>query len=149
MENKQFTITINAPKEKVWSSLFEDANYREWTSAFMPGSWADTDWKKGSKARFLGETEHGMVSEIADARENEFMSIRHLGLVNDGVEDTTSEKSQEWAGSLENYTIREKDGKSEVIIDLQSKSMPKEYMDYFETTWPKALENLKQIAERN
>ena len=43
MEHMNFEINIDAPKEKVWSSLWEDANYRNWTSAFAADSQAVTD----------------------------------------------------------------------------------------------------------
>ena len=32
-----FTVNINAPKEKVWETLWDDATYRQWTAAFHPG----------------------------------------------------------------------------------------------------------------
>ena len=49
MERKEFTIDINAPREKVWDVLWQDDSYRKWTSVFSEGSHAETDWKKGSK----------------------------------------------------------------------------------------------------
>src|SRR5437879_1722753 len=106
MDKKTFTITINAPREKVWSTLWDDATYREWTAAFAEGSWAKTDWKKGSKVLFLDGKNDGMVSTIADNKPNEFMSIKHLGIVKNGVEDTGSAESKEWSGALENYTLK-------------------------------------------
>ncbi|MBN8571144.1 MAG: SRPBCC domain-containing protein, partial [Ignavibacteria bacterium] len=94
-----FSVQINAPREKVWSVLFDDATYREWTAAFHEGSYAETDWQEGSKALFLGPGgKDGMVSTIARNIPNEFLSIKHLGTVKDGVEDTTSEEVQKWAG---------------------------------------------------
>ncbi|WP_371079172.1 hypothetical protein, partial [Salmonella enterica] len=97
---------INASREKVWSTLWEDASYRAWTSAFTEGSHAQTDnWKEGSKVLFLDGNGRGMVSMVAVNRPNEFMSFRHLGEIHNGVEDTTSDKVKEWAGSHENYTL--------------------------------------------
>lgn len=36
-----FTITINAPKEKVWDTMLQDTTFREWTAPFNPNgsSW--------------------------------------------------------------------------------------------------------------
>ena len=46
MEKMNFSIDINAPKEKVWNVLWDDDSYRKWTSAFAEGSYAKTDnWK--------------------------------------------------------------------------------------------------------
>jgi hypothetical protein len=147
MDTKTFTISINAPREKVWSTLWEDATYRKWTAAFAEGSWAKTDWKKGSKALFLDGKNDGMVSTIADNKPNEFMSIKHLGIVKNGVEDTT--KSGEWSGALENYTLKPVNGKTELVIDFGIKDIPQEMLSYFMETWPKALAKLKELAEKN
>lgn len=142
-----FSVQINAPREKVWSVLFDDATYRQWTAAFHEGSYAETDWQEGSKALFLGPGgKDGMVSTIARNIPNEFLSIKHLGIVKDGVEDTTSEEVQKWAGGLENYTLKENDGGTELIID--GSNIPEEYHDYFTGVWPKALAKVKELSEQ-
>ena len=146
MDTKTFTITIDAPREKVWSTLWNDATYRKWTAAFAEGSWAKTDWKKGSKVLFLDGKNDGMVSTIADNQPNEFMSFKHLGIVKNGVEDTT--ESKEWSGALENYTLKPLNGKTELVIDFGVKNIPEEMLSYFMETWPKALAKLKELAEK-
>ena len=148
MESMNFDISINAPREKVWNALWEDANYRNWTSAFSETSYAVTDWKQGSKILFLDGTGCGMVSRIEEKRPNEYMSFQHLGEVRDGVEDTTSEKVQGWKGAMENYTLIETAGGTEVKVELTG-NIPEEHKDYFVQAWPKALDKLKQIAEAN
>ena len=145
MAKKEFKIVINAPREKVWNILWADSTYREWVSAFMEGSYAVTDWEKGSKALFLGSGGNGMVSVIAENIPNEYMSIKHLGEVKDGVEDTGSESAKEWAGALENYTLKALNDGTELTVDMD---IAPDFMDYFMTTWPKALAKLKEIAER-
>jgi uncharacterized protein YndB with AHSA1/START domain len=145
MNRVTFSITINAPKEKIWKVMLDDSTYREWSSAFQEGSYAVTDWKEGSKALFLTPEGSGMVSRIVGHRPNEFLSIKHLGTVKNGVEDTDSEKSKEWTNALENYTLREQDGKSTLTVEMD---VTEEYRSYFEETWPKALGKLKEISER-
>src|SRR6185436_4352468 len=105
MKSTQYKIRIDAPREKVWNILWDDNTYPQWTAPFAEGSRAETDWKKGSKALFLDGKGQGMVSTIVDSKPNEFMSIKHLGTVKDGVEDVDSPESQQWAGGLENYTL--------------------------------------------
>jgi uncharacterized protein YndB with AHSA1/START domain len=145
MEKLHFKTLINAPREKVWSVLLDDATYREWTSVFAPGSHAVTDWQKGSKVLFLDGNGMGMVSRIEENIPNEFISIEHLGEVKDGVEDTTSDKVKQWAGAHENYTLKDQDGKTELLIDCD---MDDEYVEMFKEMWPKALDKVKEIAER-
>jgi uncharacterized protein YndB with AHSA1/START domain len=63
MQKINFSISINAPKEKVWKVLWNDDSYRKWTSAFAEGSYAVTDnWKEGTKVKFLDPKGSGMIS---------------------------------------------------------------------------------------
>lgn len=150
MQKLHFSIMIHAPKEKVWHTMLDDQPYREWTTAFSPGSYYKGDWSKGSKILFLGPNpdgsgEGGMVSRIAENKPYEFVSIEHLGIVKDGVEDTTSETARKWAPAFENYTFMEKEGATEVLVDVDVED---EFVEMFEKMWPEALQLLKAIAER-
>lgn len=150
MQKLHFKIDINAPIEKVWDTMLEDKTYRVWTAPFNEGSYYMGDWSKGSKILFLGpnpETgkEGGMVSRIKDNRKHEFISIEHLGMVNDGVEDTTSEAVKPWVGSLENYSFKNLNGKTELLIEIDIND---DFKDMFNDMWPKALQKLKEISEK-
>lgn len=123
--------------------MLNDQTYREWTSIFAEGSHFKGDWSEGSKIIFLDPNEDaGMVSKIAENRQYEFISIEHLGVIEDGKENLDD---QAWSGAHENYTLKEVDGKTEVIIDID---MIEEYIEMFDDLWPKALEKLKEVAER-
>jgi len=145
MDKKQFKITINAPKEKVWEVLWGETSYPEWTSAFSPSSTVKTNWEKGSKVLFLDGEGRGMVSTIAEKIPNEFMSFRHLGEVSNGVEDTTSERVQAWAGSMENYTLKGTNGTTELVVDVD---VSKDFEEFMSTAFPKALDKVKELAEK-
>ena len=150
MQKLHFSILINASKEKVWHTMLDDKPYREWTAAFNPGSYYKGDWNKGSKMLFLGpnpETgeEGGMVSRIAENKPYEFISIEHLGIIQNGVEDTTSDEARKWAPAYENYTFKEKDGTTEVLVSLD---VDEEEKELFNKMWLEALQKLKEIAER-
>lgn len=144
MEKINFSIEINAPKEKVWSTLWTDETYRKWTSAFSPTSYAVSDWKEGSKILFLDGEGNGMLSKIETLRPNEFMSFKHLGEMKNGLEDMESDKVKSWSGGLENYTLKEYDGKTELLVELD---MQEEYKDMFSQMFPKALEQVKVLSE--
>jgi hypothetical protein len=150
MQKLHFSILINAPKEKVWHAMLDDKPYRQWTAAFSPGSYYKGDWSKGSKILFLGpnpETgdEGGMVSRIAENKPYEFVSIEHLGIVFNGVEDTTSDAARKWAPAFENYSFKETDGATEVLVDID---VDEEEAEMFKQMWPSALQKLKEIAEK-
>ena len=144
MQKLTYSIEINAPREAVWRAMLEDKTYREWTSVFQEGSYAVTDWSEGSKALFLSPTGDGMVSTIAVHRPNEFLSIKHLGTVRNGIATTSSERAEDWAGALENYSLSGSGRKSTLTIEMD---VTDEYRKYFEETWPKALAKLKAISE--
>ena len=144
MEKINIKTVINAAPEKIWKVLWDDTTYRKWTSAFSEGSYAETDWKEGSKVLFLDGKGQGMVSRIAENRPNEYMSIEHLGEVKDGVEDTSSDRVKAWAGAHENYTLKKVNGKTELSIDMD---ITEEFKEMFSQMWPKALDNVKKLSE--
>ncbi|MFD0939511.1 SRPBCC family protein [Pedobacter boryungensis] len=146
-----FKIEINAPKEKVWDVLWGEKTYPMWTAAFGKGSRVETDWKKGSKALFLGNENSGMVSRIAENIPNEYMSIEHLGMIMNGIEDYESEEVKKWAGAKENYTLKDVDGKTElyVFMEMDDSEANKAMIEMFAGMWPKALANVKSLAEQD
>lgn len=152
MTKQNFAIKINAPKQKVWHAMLDDKPYREWTEAFNPGSYYKGSWEKGSKMLFLGPdpktgNEGGMVSRIAENRPYEFISIEHIGLVQDGVEDTTSAEAKKWTPAYENYTFNETEGgTTEVMVEMDTQS---DMAEEFSRMWPEALKKLKEVAERH
>lgn len=148
MQQLHFSTLINASREKVWQTMLSDATYRDWTGAFMPGSHFVGDWSEGSKIQFLAADEKGvlggMTSKIIANRPPEFVSVQHLGIVSNGVEDTTSPEATKWAG-LENYTFIDKSGQTELQIDVQ---VPEDAVEYMTEVWQKALARLKELAEK-
>jgi uncharacterized protein YndB with AHSA1/START domain len=150
MQKIHFSIIINAPREKVWDIVLGEASYSKWASAFSPGSYFKGSWDEGSKILFLGPNpdgtgEGGMVSRIKENRLYEFVSIEHLGTISNGVEDTTSEDAKKWVTSYENYAFVDKDGGTEVFVEMNTLD---EYKTMFEEMWPRALTALKELAEK-
>lgn len=148
MSKLNFSIVIDAPISKAWETMLEDKTYRIWTEEFSPGSHYIGNWNQGSKILFLGPSNDGklagMVSRIKENKLHKYISIEHLGEVYDGVEDTTSDRVKIWAGALENYTFVNKDGKTELVVDLD---INEEFKEMFEGMWPKALQKLKELCE--
>ena len=149
METLHYSIGINTDKQKVWDTMLAGKTYREWTKAFQEGSYYEGSWEKGSEIRFLGPDKdlklQGMYSRIKENIPYEFLSIEHLGLIKDGEIDTASEEVKQWAPAFENYTFTEKDGKTELNVDMQAD--PK-HKAMFDDMWPKALKALKEACER-
>ncbi len=146
METLNFTTNINASKDKVWNVLWDDASYRKWTNVFSEGSYAETDWQEGSKVLFLDGSGKGMVSKIEKITPNEYMSFKHLGMYDNGVEDTSSPAVEGWAGATENYTLEETGGNTTLTVEM---NITEQFKSYFTDTWPKAMEQIKHLAENN
>ena len=149
MEKLRKTIFIDAPRAHVWDVMLTDQTYRDWTTAFTPGSHFVGDWSQGSKILFVGPSpdgagEMGMVSRIAENRPHEFISIEHLGIYRNGVEDTESPEAKKWAPAYENYTFAEKNGGTELTVEMD---IDEAEQQTFATMWDAALARLKAIAE--
>ena len=140
-----FSQTIEAPREKVWHTLIAPESYKAWTAPFMEGSYYEGSWNKGERIRFLAPDGSGMSSVIAEHRPHEYISIKHLGEVKDGVDDLDSESVRRWAPAFENYTLKESAGATEVFIDVD---VTPEYEQYMRDKWPAALDKLKALSER-
>lgn len=148
MEKLHFEISIAAPVATVYRTMIDEKQYAAWTAMFNPTSHFKGSWAKGSKILFVGTDKNGkvggMVSRIKENIPNQFISIEHNGIVQDGKEIITGPEVEGWTGSLENYTFTEAKGKTVVAVDLDSNA---EFKSYFEETWPAALKKLKEICE--
>ena len=144
MEKLNFSTRINATKEKVWSVLWGKNSYPKWTRVFAAGSDAITDWQEGSKVLFVSAKGDGMVSKIKLKRPYDTMQFEHVGVIKDQKEDTESDEVKKWAGAIESYTLKNVDGATELLVEMD---MTEEYKDYFVNTWPKALDEVKTLSE--
>lgn len=141
----QFTTEINAPVEDVFKIMLAPESYRDWTSAFMAGSYYQGMWAEGEKIRFLSPSGEGMYSEVAEYRPNEFVSIRHLGFINaNGEIDTTSDAVRQWTPAYENYTFTAIPGGTKLIID---QDVTENYEAQMTQSWNNGLKRLKELCE--
>jgi hypothetical protein len=145
MKTLTLEITINAPRAVAWTNMLGAESYKAWTSPFCEGSYFVGSWDKGAKIHFLAPSGDGMTSVIAENTLNEFVSIRHIGMIENGVEDTTSEKVRAWAPAYENYRFVDAPGGCRVIVTLDTAP---EWEQYMLDTYPKALARLKELCER-
>lgn len=152
MKKLQFRIEINAPLETVYHVMLgidTPATYEAWTAAFNPSSTYEGNWEKGSRMLFVGTDEKGekggMVSEIVENIPNQFVSIKHRGMLVAGKEVTEGPDVEKWAGGLENYSFQAHSNHTLLIVDLDT---AEDFADYMNATYPLALEKLKEIAEK-
>lgn len=144
MKTLHFTTLIHASRGAVWNAMLAPETYKMWTAEFCEGSYFEGSWAKGERIRFLSPDGCGMTSVIAENRPHEFLSIRHLGIIKDGVEDTESEEARSWAPAYENYSFSASGTSTELAVDMD---VTPEFEEYMAKTWPKALDKLKAISE--
>jgi hypothetical protein len=151
MKTLSYNIDIHASPEKVYNTMLglsDKKTYEKWTAEFNPSSTWEGGWDKGNKILFLGTTEagtrEGMVARIAENIPNKFVSIQHYGVLENDVEITEGPKIEGWKNALENYSFELIPDGTRVTINVDTKE---EYADYFDNTWPKALQKLKKLCE--
>lgn len=144
MKTLTFELTIAASPARVWDAMLQPESYKAWTAAFCEGSHFTGSWEQGAAIHFLSPTGDGMVAEIAENRPHEYVSIRHLGVIENGTVDTTSDKVRAWAPAYENYRFAAVPGGCHLTVTLDTAP---EYEQFMIDTYPKALALLKQLCE--
>lgn len=151
MLKKTYKVNINKPAHTVYDKMLglTDINtYNGWTKIFNETSTIKGNWEKDSKMHFVGTDSSGnvggMVSIIAENKVNEFVSIKHIGIVKGNEEILSGPDVEKWAGGHENYTFKNVNNQTELVVDID---VVPDYESYFDDNYPKALEKLKEICE--
>lgn len=146
MKNIDFTIFIYASASKVWEALWQDANYREWTSVFSEGSYAVTDqWKTNTIVEFLNHSHEGMYALIRVHEPHVQMTFKYLGEIKNGTRiPFPINPAQEYEGT-ESYLLLPDDTGTQLQVEIVG---PEEYIEFFKTIFPQGLQKVKEIAEK-
>lgn len=149
MEPLHFNQLIDAEPSIVFDTLTDAAYYREWTKPFSASSYYEGNWEKGATIYFMGIDENGnktgMISRIRDLVPDKYISVEHLGWIQNGEEVLEGESVAAMKGAREDYNLTAQGGKTLLEISTDAFANMK---DYFLKAWPEALERLKQICEQ-
>lgn len=137
---------INASKERVWEVLTKDELNRIWFNDFSEGTTAKTDWQVGSKAIFTDHSGSGLVGKIVESKTGEILSIQYIGVVNNNLEDYESEEAKKVMNSWEMYKLSENNGVTYLEV---ASDMVEEYFEMMNSAWDRAMEKIKELAEKN
>jgi uncharacterized protein YndB with AHSA1/START domain len=141
MKEMQFTVDINASKEKVWDTLWQDETFREWADIIDPGTHMVGKLEEGSEIQFISGNGYGVTSLVEKLVTHEFLLLRHRA---DTQDNGQRERENEWTGGKESYALSEKDGTTTLTVAFD---VPPELEEYFKVSYPKALEQVKILAE--
>lgn len=143
MKEIQFSIEINAPKERVWATLWEDVAFRDWASIIDEGTYMKGVMKEGNEIQFISSVNgYGVTSLIEKLNPNKFVLFRHNV---DTKESGQKEREKEWTGETESYSLAEKNGVTTLIVKTD---VPQEQEETFKIRLPRALERIKTLAEK-
>ncbi len=143
MKEIQFSIEINASKEQVWATLWEDATFRDWSNIIDEGTYMKGVMKEGNEVQFISSSSgYGVTSLIEKHKPNEYILFRHSS---DTKESGQQEREKEWTGGTESYSLTEEDGVTTLIVKTE---VPQEQEETFNLRLPKALERVKTLAEK-
>lgn len=139
-----FQIEIKAPKQKVWDTLWQDKTFRQWAGLIDPGTYMLGELKEGGEIQFISaENGYGVTSLVVKLVPNEFLLLKHQA---DTQDSGRQERAKEWTGGEESYKLTEKDGITTLTATFD---VPPNLEEYFEINYPKALERMKELAERS
>jgi hypothetical protein len=143
MQEMRYSIEIQATKERVWNTLWQDETFREWAGLIDPGTYMVGDLQEGNEVQFISsENGYGVTSLVEKLTAGEFLLLRHQA---DTQEAGNQEREKEWTGGKESYSLAEKDGATTLTVTFD---VPPEMEEYFKINYPKALERVKVLAER-
>src|SRR5437870_13524344 len=99
MKEMQFSVEINATKEKVWDTLWQDETFREWAGIIDPGTYMVGELKEGNEIQFISaENGYGVTSLVEKLIEGEFLLLRHHA---DTQDEGKREREKQWTGGKE------------------------------------------------
>ena len=143
MKELQFSIEINASKERVWSTLWKDVTFRDWSSMIDEGTYMKGKMIEGNEVQFISSVNgYGVTSLIEKLEPNVFVLFRHAA---DTKESGEQEREKEWTGGKESYSLSGKNGVTTLIV---KQDIPQEQEETFKIRLPKALERIKTLAEK-
>lgn len=141
MKEMQFKIEINAPKERVWQILWKDESLRDWSGIVDPGTYMVGELKEGETVQFNSAEGYGVTSLVAKLILNEFILFKHRA---DTQDSGKTNRDDQWTGGQESYKLTESHGVTTLELSLD---VPTELEKVMSTSYPKALERVKELSE--
>lgn len=140
-------IIIMASPESIWEKMLDLELYKEWTLAFSEGSFAKSDWQKGSPVVFGDASGNGLFGEVFLSDYGKQIGFRYKGLISGEERDTESDDAKLFMDTEEVYTFSPlPDGSTNLHIALD---VDERYSDMMSTMWDDALLRVRNLCERH
>ena len=143
MQKMQFSIEIEAPREKVWQTLWGDKTFRDWGSIIDEGQYMVGEMAEGSEVQFISsENGFGVTSVIEKLIPHEYVAFKQIA---DTMNSGKQEREKEWTGGTESYKLTENEGVTTLDVKIDA---PPGQEETFKVRFPKALKRVKILAEK-
>ena len=141
----KYDIKIRANAQKVWNILWDTHTYSKWTQAFSETSRMQSDWKVGGETLFQDASGDGMIATIVELEQFKKVVFKHLGILRNGIADTTSIETQEWNGTFEQYVLDEQQGITTLYAEVETSA---EYQEMMDRGFQQGFAVVKALAEQ-
>ena len=143
MQKMQFSIEIEAPREKVWHTLWGDKTFRDWGSIIDEGQYMEGVLAEGNEVQFISsENGLGVTSVIEKLIPHEYIAFKQVA---DTMDSGKQEREKEWTGGTESFELVEKNNVTNLTVNID---VPSGLEEIFQDRFPKALERVKVLAEK-
>ena len=136
-------MSIEAPSEKVWQTLWEDKTFRDWAGIIDEETYMVGKMAEGSEVQFISSVSgFGVTSVIEKLIPHEYIALKQVA---DTMDSGKQEREKEWTGGMKSYELIEKNGITNLIVKID---VPPGQEETFKVRFPKALERVKILAEK-
>lgn len=141
----KYDIKIHATAQRVWNVLWDTHTYSKWTQSICETSQMQSDWKIGGETLFEDANGDGMIATITELEQFKKVVFKHLGILKNGMVDTTSTETQEWNGTFEQYHLDEHDGITTLHAEIET---VEEYREMMDRGFQQGFAVVKSLAEQ-
>jgi hypothetical protein len=142
MKTMRISIDIQASRERVWATLWEDVTFRDWAGLIDEGTYLRGVLQEGKEIEFISsENGYGVTSLVEMFEPHAYVLFRHSA---DTQASGQQEREKEWTGGTESYSLTERNGVTTLVVLAD---IPEEMEEIFAVRLPLALERAKVLAE--
>lgn len=141
MKKMHFKVAVKASRETVWKILWEDGTLRQWAGIVDPGTYMLGKLEEGKTIQFNSEEGYGVTSFVDKLIPNEYVLLKHKA---DTKDYGNNDREDQWTGGNESYTLNETDGITTLVLEFD---VPEELEEIMNTSYPKALNKIKELCE--
>ncbi len=142
MKQEQFSISINASRQRVWEVLWSDETFRDWANVIDEGTCMEGEIVEGGTVHFLSSIGgYGVRSLVTELIPQHRVSFHQVEDTKDFGKEV---RPSEWTGADETYELLETAGVTTLTLTM---GVPPTQVLMMTERVPNALARIKELAE--